>query len=135
MLVWRKSRVTDPTTHAEREPSGLRPFEWEAHYTQGLPKLKSTWGFDMFGQWRERYFRFNEIDTNRLKTWVDVFFEYKPQPNFSIRFEIDNAGARGFEFIRQVYPGPRNLNPLQLTDTRDTTYGRMYYVRIRKTFG
>jgi outer membrane receptor protein involved in Fe transport len=134
-LWWRKSRVTDPTTHTLREPSGFRPFEWELHFTQGLPRLKSTWGFDMFGQWRERYYRFNEIDTNRLKTWVSVFVEYKPRPDFALRVELENAGGRGFEFIRDVYPGPRNLNALSSTDTRDTHFGRMIYIRARKTFG
>lgn len=134
-LWWRKSRVTDPTTHTLREPSGLHPFDWEIHYTQGLPRLKSTWGFDMFGQWRETYFRFNEIDNNKLATWVSVFVEYKPRPDVSLRVELQNAGARGFEFIRDVYNGPRNANPLDSTDTRNTHFGRMIYIRARKTFG
>ncbi|HWA62762.1 MAG TPA: TonB-dependent receptor [Caulobacteraceae bacterium] len=133
--TWRWSSVIDPTTHTAREISKLRPVEWEAHYTQGIPRLKSTIGFDVFGQWRERYYRFDEIDTNRLKTWVDVFIEYKPRPDMSLRVEYDNMGARGFEFVRQVWPGPRNAAALSQVDVRDTSFGRIVYVRFRKTFG
>ena len=74
-------------------------------------------------------------DGRSWKTWVSVFIEYKPRPDTSLRVELQNAGGRGIEFIRNVYTGPRNVSPLDFTDTRDTSYGRMIYVRFRKTWG
>lgn len=133
--TWRRSKVTDPTTLRSREISGLRPVEWEAHYTQAVPSLKSTWGIDVFGAWRERYFRFNEVDTDVLRTWVSVFAEYKPRPDLSVRVEIDNATARPFHHERDVYPTLRSVSIPTYIETRNSRFGRMLYVRIRKTFG
>ncbi|HEX7759560.1 MAG TPA: TonB-dependent receptor, partial [Caulobacteraceae bacterium] len=133
--TWRHSSVIDPTTGRKREISGLRHYDSEIHFTQGLPRWKSTWGFEVFGAWRETYYRFNEIDTDRLKTWVAFHFEYKPRTDFSLRVEFDNATARGFEHIRAYFPGPRDLNGDPVIDTRDLHYGRMLYIRARKTFG
>lgn len=131
----RHSRVIDPTTGQPREISGLHHYDTELHFTQGIPHWKSTWGIDMFGAWRETYYRFNEIDTDRLKTWVAFHIEYKPRPDLALRLELDNATARGFEHIRAYYPGPRNLAGDPLIDTRDLSSGQEFYVRVRKTFG
>jgi outer membrane receptor protein involved in Fe transport len=131
----RRSRVIDPTTGQARPISGLHGIDAEAHFNQGLPRLKSTWGFDVYREWRETYFRFNEIDDNKLKTYITLFYEYKPRPTLSFRMEIDNAGARGFKLTRYVYDGPRNTSPLSFTDVRDLHNGRTLYFRVRKTFG
>ncbi|HEY5072718.1 MAG TPA: TonB-dependent receptor [Caulobacteraceae bacterium] len=135
VATWRSSRVIDPTTLAARPISGLHPLDGEVHFTQGLPKWKADWGFDIFNQWRETYYRFNEIDTDKLKTFVVLFAEYKPRPDLALRFEIQNAGARGFEHLRQVYGGPRNVSGLAFTDLRDLHFGREIYLRVRKNFG
>ena len=131
----RRSRVTDPTTGQQRPISGLHGIDAEAHFNQGLPRLKSTWGFDVYREWRETYFRFDEIDDNKLKTYITLFYEYKPTPSLSFRTEIDDAGARGFKLTRYVYAGPRNTSPLAFTDVRDLHNGRTLYFRVRKTFG
>ena len=131
----RRSSVIDPTIGLPRPISGLHPNDWELHFTQGLPRWKSTWGFDIFGQWRETYYRFDEIDTDKLKTYVGLFAEYKPRPDLSFRAELRNAGGRGFEHAREVYLGPRNLDGLDYIDVRDLHVGRFVYFRVLKTFG
>ena len=133
--TWRFSSVTDPTTGLTREISGLHPTDAELHFTQGLPRLKASWGFDLFDQWRETYYRFNEIDTDQLKTYVSLYAEYKPNPNLSLRFELENAGGRGFNHLRQVYLGPRNVAGVDYNDVRDLHTGRGLYFRVRHTFG
>lgn len=133
--TWRWSSVTDPTTGLRREVSGLKPVEAEAHFTQGLPKWKLTWGVDVFDQWRQTYYRFNEIDTDQLKIYVSPFAEYKPRKDVAIRLEIANASGRGFEHTRQIYLGPRNTDGLNYTDIRNLHGGRGIHLRIRKTFG
>ena len=113
-----------------------RPSEWEAHFSQDLPAWKSNWGVDAYGGWRRTYYRFDEIETRKLKTFVVPFFEYKPRRDLGVRLEVRNATERGFEKIRVRYAGPRNLNPTPTsTDTQDLQIGRFYWVRVRKTFG
>lgn len=62
--AWRQSDVIDPTTGRQREISGLRHDDSEIHFTQGLPRWKSTGGIDVFGVWRETCHRFNEVDSD-----------------------------------------------------------------------
>lgn len=133
--TWRRSEVTDPTTGEEREISGLRPVEWEAQFTHDLPSRNLTWGVDVFGGWRETYYRFDEISTDKLKTYVVPFAEWKPRSDIVIRAELQNATKRGFRHTRTVYDGPRNTSEVAYVDDRDIQFGRMYWVRIRKTFG
>jgi hypothetical protein len=133
--TWRRSRVRDPTTGEMRAISALHHIDAEAHFSQGLTRWKSTWGFDLYREWREVYYRFNEIDNNRLKSYLTLFFEYKPTPSLSFRAELDNAGARGYKLSRQVFNGPRNTSGVAFTDVRDLEFGRILYFRVRKTFG
>ncbi|HEV2363221.1 MAG TPA: TonB-dependent receptor [Caulobacteraceae bacterium] len=133
--TWRWSRVTDPTTLAPRMISGQHPLDAELHFAQGLPRLKTTWGFDYFAQWRQTNWRFAEIDTDKLKPYLQLFAEYKPTADLSIRFEADNFLRHGFEHGRQVFTGPRNSDPLAFEDVRSVHFPRIFYLRVRKTFG
>jgi outer membrane receptor protein involved in Fe transport len=133
--TWRRTEVTDPTTGAKREISGVRHQKWEAHFTQPIPGLKSIWGVDVDSGWRETKYRFDQISTEKLKTWVRLFAEYKPQPDLVFRVEIQNLTERGDRLIRQDFGGPRGTNPLKATDDRDIQVGRSVYLRIRKSFG
>jgi len=131
----RHSRVTDPTTGRERSLSSQHRFDWEAHFTQDLPGLRSTWGIDLFNRWTQTSYRFSEVDSYKLKAWVELFFEYKPKPDLSLRFELDNATGRGFERLLYVYNGPRNTSSLAYVDDRRQEIGQYVHVRLRKTFG
>lgn len=133
--TWRKSEVTDPTTGRDREISGLRPMEWEASFTQDLPRWRTTVGVNAWSAWRETYYRLDEIEDVKLKTFVTPFVEYRPRADIVIRAELQNVTERGFRRTRQVFNGPRNTSTLAYTDDRDLQFGRMYWVRLRKTFG
>ena len=63
------------------------------------------------------------------------FAEWKPRSDIVIRAELQNATKRGFRHTRTVYDGPRNTSEVAYVDDRDIQFGRMYWVRIRKTFG
>ncbi len=131
----RHSRVTDPTTGRKRTISGQHRFDYSVHFTQDIPRWKSSWGVDVYNRWTESNFRFNELDVYKLKTWVDVFYEYKPRPDLSFRVELDNLGGRGFQRLLYVYGGPRNTSPLLYVDDRKQDFKPYVYLRIRKTFG
>ena len=130
----RDSRVTDPTTGQMRRISGQRPFNYEAHFTHDLPKLKANWGIDVFNRWTQKLYRFNEIDVYKLKTWVDVFIEYTPRPDTSLKLEVDNIGSRGFQRVLYVYPGPRNTSGLAYVDDRRQDFGPAVFFRVRRTW-
>ncbi|MFZ5718896.1 MAG: TonB-dependent receptor plug domain-containing protein [Pseudomonadota bacterium] len=133
--TWRDSEVTDPTTGEAREISALRPLSWEAHFTHDLPQYQLNWGIDVFGGWRESYYRFDRVQDRKLKTWVSVFAEWKPKPDIHIRAELANIGERGLRDTFTVYNGPRDVAPLRFVDDRDRQFGRMLFLRVRKTFG
>lgn len=132
----RWSEVTDPTTHAKREFSNLRPLEWEAHFVQPLPRWNANWGIDFpNNMWRQTFYRADVIETQKLKIYVDPFIEWKPRPDLQLHLEIQNLGARGLRNTRQVFAGARNLAPLAFVDDRDAQFGQIIYFRIRKYFG
>jgi hypothetical protein len=55
--------------------------------------------------------------------------------DLTIRFEIDNLGARAVRHVREVYNGPRGALPLDYVDIRDLSGGRSFHLRVRKPFG
>jgi outer membrane receptor protein involved in Fe transport len=141
--VWRRSEVIDPLTLQPRQISGLRHVEWDLHFTQDLARWKSNWGIDVnrggsnandaYG-WRDRAYRLSEIETRKLDTWVTLFGEYKPKPDLSVRLELMNVTERSAQRTREVYAGPRDRSALAYTDVRDLRFGRMWNLRIRKSF-
>jgi hypothetical protein len=133
--TYRHMRVVDPTTGLERPFTQTHQFDYEAHYTQDLKGLRSTWGIDLFGRNTQPYYRFSEIDFYKIKAWVEVYFEYKPKPDLSLRVELDNATGRGFERLLYVYGGPRNSSTLAYIDDRREQIPQYVHIRLRKTFG
>jgi outer membrane receptor protein involved in Fe transport len=134
-LTKRWTSVEDPTTHEDREISALKPLEWEATYIQDLPRWKITYGVDAFGGWRRTYYRFNQIDTTKLRTFVRPFAEWRPRPDINVRFELPNVTARGLKRTIHTWPGPRSAGGAPVLDDRDYSPRQMFYVRVRKTLG
>jgi outer membrane receptor protein involved in Fe transport len=135
LATWRRSQVTDPVTRRSRHISGLHPIDWEGHFSQDLPHLKTTWGIDAIGGFRERFFRLTEVETRKFSTSVWVFIEVKPRPTWILRTELQGVTFRNSRRIREVYTGPRNTSGLSYTDVRDLEWGGAVYMRVRKTFG
>jgi hypothetical protein len=135
--TWRHSQVIDPSTGQSREISGLHPVDAEAHYTQGLPALKSVLVIDVFSPWRQTEYHFNEVDTQRLGLWVDVYLEYRPRPDLSLKIEADNVATHGLEQIRAFYDPFRDVGGGMLSsiDNRSPRFGPELQLRARKTFG
>ncbi|MFN3514902.1 MAG: TonB-dependent receptor plug domain-containing protein [Phenylobacterium sp.] len=135
LVTMRDSEVVDPTTGQTREISGLRPLEWEVRYAQDLPRWKATVGLDLFGGFRESYYRLTEVETRKYDPWVTAFLEMKPRPEWVLRVELQNLTQRGFTRIREVHAGSRASAPIAYVDVRDLDYGQALFLRLRRIFG
>jgi len=132
----RWSEVTDPTTHTKRPISGLRPLEWQVHFSQDLPKHGLSFGGDLYSGWSQTSYRFNYISDVKLhNAFLIGWVEKRLQPSLVLRVEYQNLTQRGIRFVTQVYDGPRDSSPLAFTDDRNLVPGRTVWVRLRKTFG
>ena len=133
--TFRNTRVIDPTTGLPRPASQVHSNDWEAHFTQSLPRYKARWGFDAFNQSPQTSYRYNEIDSDKYNVYLGLFAEYKPHPDLIFRFELKDANAQGIEHARLVYAGARNNTPPAFADVQNLHVGRFVYFRITKTFG
>ena len=133
--TWRRSEVTDPTTRQTRGITQLRPFEWEAHFIQDLPAHKMSYGVDVCCARTETTYRFDEIDVRNLNNFVSPFWEWKPRPDLAFRVELDYALHFSYRRTLYEYAGPRDVAPLSYIEHRDPQFGKVLYLRLRKTFG
>jgi hypothetical protein len=130
--TWRASRVTDPTTGETRLISGQHRLDADFHLTDEIPRWKISWGAEVFPTARERFFRFDEIDTNRIGGTADFYVDYKPRSDLSLRVQIFTTNP--YEVDRSVFGGPRNLFGLTTLDVQKRTFGPILYTKLRKTF-
>ncbi len=131
--TWRASQVTDPTTGLSRAISGQHRIDAELHFSQDLPALRVNWGIDFYTGFLERYYRFDEIDSTYTGGYNRIFVEYKPLPDLALRVETYTP-SMSYNITRQVFGGPRNIDPLQFTDFQNRGIGILNFFRIRKTF-
>ncbi|MBI5938823.1 MAG: TonB-dependent receptor [Caulobacterales bacterium] len=131
----RVSEVEDPTTGETRRISGEHPQDWDLTFTQDIPAWKINWGVEAYGGWRETYYRYNRVETVKLRTFVSPFIEWKPRPDTSLLFQIQNATSRDLVRLQDFYAGPRNFSPLVARESRQLDNQPLIYVRLRKQFG
>jgi len=131
--TWRDSSVKDPTTGVQRRISGQHGVDAALHFTQDLPRWNLVWGVDAVAPFRERFFRFDEIDTNRQNLSWDVFADYKPRPDLTLRVQLFNKSH--YDVGRDVFGGVRGRDPLSFRDLQRRDFGPVLFTRLRKTFG
>ena len=134
--VWRISDVRDPLTGESRRISVQRPQDIQISFSQDLDSLKSTWGIDFFDCWDESTYRLNLYQHRRvIPPYLDVYWEYKPSPEWSLRVEADNIVPFVYERRLYTYAGPRDSSPLVTSEWRQIQSQPRLFVQIRKTFG
>jgi len=129
----RLSQVIDPTTRGPRGITGQHPTDWDLHFSQPVGRV--IYGVDVGGGWQQRSYRFNQIQIDKLQTYVTPFWEFKPNPKLSFRIEIDNVTARPFKHVYENWDGPRSTAALSTVEQRTYKPGRVFYFRLRKVFG
>jgi hypothetical protein len=133
--LWQNSEVTDPLTGEKRRISSQRPDDISVNYRQDLPDLNLSYGFTWFGGWAETEYQLEEVTKLRLNQFYGSFIEWKPNPGFTLRGEINNFLPYRFNIIREAYDGPRGPgSALELVETQRRNSQVLYQVSGRWTF-
>ena len=129
----RDSEVTDPTTHTRRPISGLRPYEGDLQFSQDLPQWRMKWGADLFPGFRQRYYRFNQVETDTFSPILALYVQYKPKPDLDLKLQVDHIGTRYARRLT-VTDGVRGTDPIAFAERRPLEQGPYVTARLRKTF-
>ena len=93
-----RTRVDDPISHQPRDWSGFYPrWQWDADIRRDIGKF--AYGFLLNDNRRVAFYRTDEFDINyNAAPFVSGFIEYRPRPNQTLTFNIDDltdiGGAR-----------------------------------------
>jgi outer membrane receptor protein involved in Fe transport len=129
------SSVRDPATGANRVISGERPQDIEVSLMQDIQSLKSTWKIGYYNCWDEHYFRVEQTQHRRVvPPYIYVYWEYKPKPDWSLHFEVDDLGQFVYDNEFFNYDGDRNNGILLSTDDRAIKSQPRVFFEVRKTF-
>jgi hypothetical protein len=132
--LWQESEVTDPLTGETRGISGQRPEDITVNFRQDLPEQNLTFGLGWFQGWRESYYQEASIESLRLRDFYNSFIEWKPNTGFTLRLEVNNFDPYSFNIQRQVFPGGRDIAPLDFTETERRNSQIMGMLSARWTF-
>ncbi len=133
-MTWRRSRVTDPTTGEARPISGLRPLEGTVEFSQDLPRWKLTLGGVFNVGWAQRYFRYDQIETDTLSKFGQLYAEVRPKPGWSVRGELNDIGI-GLDRTLANWADVRGRGaPYLNLDDRDLALGPTFYLRVRRNW-
>ena len=130
--TWRRSEVTDPTTHQTRVISGVRAFEGNVVFTDDLPRWRVTWGASVNLGWTQRSFYFNQIERDHLAPNASAFVEYKPRNELALRLEVLELGT---DLDREIFSfnGVRGSALSNSLQDRELEFGPVVYLKVRKT--
>ncbi|MEQ1784819.1 MAG: TonB-dependent receptor, partial [Hyphomonadaceae bacterium] len=133
--VWTNSEVTDPLTGEKRRISGQRPSDINLSFRQDIPDLNITYGFGWFAGWSEKYYYAGEVQALKLRDFFFSFAEWKPDPTFSLRFQLDNLDPYSFTIQRQIFDNARDVGSLSEIETERRNSQVMGQIRARWTIG
>jgi outer membrane receptor protein involved in Fe transport len=131
----RRSRVTDPTTFERRAISEDAPFEGTLALTHDLPRWKLRWGLGYVFATRERQYKIDELQTDRLGGRLDAFVEYKPDEHWTLRVFANNITDTPATRERVVYPGLRGRSGASFIERRILRSGAYLGAGIQWAWG
>ncbi len=136
-LARRWTEVTDPTTGQKRAISFIHPTDWNFSFSRDLPRQRLNLGVDVFGGFSQTSYRFNLIETFKLRTFVQPYAEWKPKPGLSLRIELPlvTAPRTRLRDNFKIFPGPRSAGGAPDIEDRAFPFPRGIYVRLRQDFG
>lgn len=101
--------VRDPYTGRDRRFSGNSTYYAEAMFRQDLGRF--AWGVTASGGTRSTFYRLNEEDSNYQGVpYLELFAEYRPDPQTVMTFTLENAADVG-GFRERVFYVPDRRTP------------------------
>ena len=132
---WQYSRVIDPIQGFPRIISRQRPQSVNLNFSQDLPEWNSTWGVFYFNGWDEYSYRLTQIRHRAvIPPFTGFFWDWKPDANWSLHFEMDNLLRYVYNDVRTIYAGPRNANPVSSIEIFNSRSQPTIQFQIRRTF-
>jgi hypothetical protein len=134
ILIWRRSRTTDPTTHVPREISEDRPWDGAVQIRKNLSDRNLHFGaeYTLPSVWRE--FRFDEIRTERLEAMLNAYVAWNPHPLWELRLDINNILDRAATRERLVFSAARDSGPVSYAELRTLQIGTYVGLQAKKSF-
>lgn len=127
---WNRTRVTDPTTGAEREISGVRPSQANLAITQDITSWRLNWGVAWLPKLGQGNYDPDQTSKWRGSDYLEIFGEYKPTPTLSLRAQLNlwddfsirrtvysNRSERSVAFVEDRLIDPRTFVSLRLKKT------------------
>ena len=133
--IWRRGRVTDPSTHLRRPISEDVPFELSAKLTHDIPSWHMRWGISYVHANQFERFNVRELQVNRVEDRLDLFVEYKPNARWTLRAFGNNVTDSPTLFIRDVYFGLREISAFRYHDLRTLRSGSHFGINVQYSFG
>ncbi|WP_426028058.1 TonB-dependent receptor plug domain-containing protein [Brevundimonas sp. TWP2-3-4b2] len=132
---WSQTSVVDPVTGQERRFQGNQAFGCGVSFNQDLRGGRWSWGFRHGCNIdRGTAFRVREIRRSYAEPDVDLYAQWKPRADLTVRVDLGNATNRRQGYDRDIHAGPRDTAPLAFREVRRTQMSPWLFVQIRKTF-
>jgi hypothetical protein len=132
--TWRRSRVTDPTTHLKRSISNLPDKSWDVMLTWDLPDQKLNLTLSVAEEMKSSNYRFDQVELLKVSPFVKLAAVWTPDPRTVVRVEVQNITSQSVLYAHDVYRGARSTSALAYRDTRQESLGQLVSLGIRKTF-
>lgn len=131
---WSDTSVVDPVTGEERRFRGNQAFGCGIEFNQDLRGGRWSWGFEHdCNTDRGRAFRVREIRTSYAEPELEIYGQWKPRPELTVRIELNNLTRRERGSDREIYAGPRDTAPLSFREVRRTSRDPFVFVQVRRT--
>ena len=126
--------VEDPYTLRQRRFSGFPTYRFDSSFRQDLGRY--AWGFNIYTNPGQSYFRRNEVDTpNGQEPFVTAFAEYRPTQRTTVTLGLDNLlEVKGKRFRTFFVPDRSNPEP-SLFELRERSQHLTAWVRLKQNFG
>lgn len=130
-----RTRVQDPISGEMRKFTGYYPdWEWNVDVRRDVGRW--SYGFQIFDNQRFTFFRTDEFDTNfNGGPYGIAFVEYRPDPRWSITFDIDNAFNTSGNRNRLIFSPNRATPEFVFNEFRERNRHLNFGLTIKRSFG
>lgn len=131
---WSDTSVTDAVTGEARRFRGSQAFGCGIEFNQDLMGGRWSWGFEHDCNIdRGQAFRVREVRTGYSEPEFEIYGQWKPRPDLTIRVDLNNITSRKQGSDREIHAGPRDTAPLAFREVRRTWRDPFLLIQIRKT--